>query len=94
MKKEECGFRKNMYVNPDRLVRMIYGMDALLEALNHKAFQNGMRNTLRSGEYAGSKFFNEYYPILTGSIELMSGAVALISEGLSSGYLDLDTTED
>lgn len=94
MKKEECGCRKNMYVDTDRLMKMIYGMDTLLEALNRSGFQNNMRATLRSGEQAGFQFFDEYYSILTGSIELMSGAVSLISDGLSSGYLDLVTTDD
>ena len=86
--------RKVIGFDEDALVRMIYGADELLEALYYGSFQDRFRQALSGDPDARFQFLDNDYNILQGSIELVSGVMKLMSDGIRSGDLEIKATTE
>lgn len=83
--------RDTMYIDPDTITRMIYGMNDLLNGLNHADFITGINDALKDSAKRHD-FMERDYNILLGSVQFMSGAVEIIADGLMNGDIEIAMT--
>lgn len=85
--------RETMYIDPDTITRMIYGMNDLLNGLNHADFITELDGALKDPDKRHD-FMERDYSILLGSIQFISGAVQVLADGLLNGDIEISMTAE
>lgn len=85
---------EKMYVDAYNLEAVIFGVNAICNALNAGPF--GLRQTgVARGDSRDEQgrnaleFVEDYYDLTAGVVELIAGATGIIADGISNGEIEL-----